>query len=391
MRQKDQTVSKTQNVSKTHKTSRTQKPSRTQNKKKQNKLKRVNAWAVIVITFTFVAITGFLTWMQMQKYEEGILSVYATQQDGYVQLVLDQINLKDNRQNKEMIEEILQTLDTSSNRYWTLSEQNSIIFVKDVLETNRYKGLTTESYYKTYSADAFIQQLKVNHVSHAQIEMNDTRYVASGVIFEYNGNEYYLCLLTNADTVLDQNEYLNAKISLMLLAVLVFAFFVIGCMVLAVLAEKWYQKYDATERENRNLVDKIEKINHEMSKDLVMHPNYSAFHINALKKILEKMEQKDVWPLEMLLIHCPDGEKRKHFFAQAQIRLNDHTIRVILDDRFLLLLTMKKEETSDETSRKEIKRMGGKLVARAYIKKKPTQYLSTIFAKMYKEVQASGQ
>lgn len=44
---------------------------------------------------------------QMKRMEQGVLDVCATQQDAYVQLVLDQINLKQNRNNEEIIVNIL--------------------------------------------------------------------------------------------------------------------------------------------------------------------------------------------------------------------------------------------------------------------------------------------
>ena len=39
-----------------------------------------------------------------------------------------------------MIEKVLSSLDASSNKYWTLSENQELLFVKDVTETNKYKG-----------------------------------------------------------------------------------------------------------------------------------------------------------------------------------------------------------------------------------------------------------
>lgn len=355
-------------------------------KQKRKKLRRVNAWVVMILSLLAVAVVGFLAWTQLNVYEEGVLGVYANQQDGYVQLVLDQINLKENRESQEMIEDILQTLDASSSHYWTLSEQNSIIFVKDVLETNRYKGLTTESYYATNTAEAFIASLKDNKVTHARIEMDGKRYVASGVRFVYNGNNYNLCLLTGAETILDQNEYLSAKINLSLLVIIALSLFVIGAMALTILAEKWYRKYATSERENAALMSKVEKLNVEMAKDLLVHPQYAAFHVNALERLLEKLEIKPIWPLDMLFIRCPEGEERAKFFSAAQLAFNERTIRVILDDTYILLLELISEEVDDQTKRRKIADLGGTLVSRRYLQKKPMKYLTEVFANMYKEV-----
>ena len=55
---------------------------------------------ILIITTICVVIAaaacGWLSYIQINRYEKGILEVCATQQDSYVQLVLDQINLKEN-------------------------------------------------------------------------------------------------------------------------------------------------------------------------------------------------------------------------------------------------------------------------------------------------------
>lgn len=360
-------------------------------KKRKKSDGHVNAWLVLAVVLAFVVAVGILAKMQLDKYENGILEIYATQQDGYVQLVLDQINLQDDRAEEEIIQDILETLDTSNNRYWTLSEQDSIIFVKDVLETNRYKGFTTETYYASKSADAFIQKLSENKVTHAKIEMNDKVYVASGTKFSYNGGEYHLCLLTGRDSILDQNEYLSAKICLFLLGILVLAFLVIGGMILVILAEKWYRRYMSTERENRELVATVEKLNSELTKDMLFHPQYTAFHAKALPLLFQKMEEKDVWPLHMLLVRCPEGARRRMFFEEAQLLLDKRTIRVILNHEYLLLLCLRCEEMTSEERREQITQMGAQLAGWRLLEERPEEYLEAVFARLYKEVTGDGK
>ena len=77
------------------------------------------------------ALGGLITYILIGRYEKGIIEVCATQQDAYVQLVLDQINLKDNRDDEEIINDILKTMDSSSNKYWAFSKNQSMLFVKD--------------------------------------------------------------------------------------------------------------------------------------------------------------------------------------------------------------------------------------------------------------------
>lgn len=358
---------------------------------KKRQLKRVNAWAVIVVVLLFSLLMGYLGWQQLYRYEQGILSVYAKQQDGYVQLVLDQINLQKNREDEEIVTNILGTLDTSNSHYWTLSEKNSLIFVKDVLETNRYKGFTTETYYASESANKFLQGLQENRVTHGTIQINAKNYVASGVKFSYNGKEYHMCLLTGADSILDQNDYLSAKITLSLIAMLILAFMVIGGIIIAMLAEKWYRRYEHMGIENRELAATVEQLNHELTKDSMYHTQYMAFRAEALPRLLSKMEEKDVWPLEILLVKCPEGRHRRFFFAEAQVLFDEKTVRVILDDTYLLLLSMQYVGEREESRGRLMRQMEGELVGRKVISEKPKKYLERVFAEFFKEVTADGR
>lgn len=106
-----------------------------------NKKAGMKRHPILIITTICVvaaaALGGLITYILIGRYEKGIIEVCATQQDAYVQLVLDQINLKDNRDDEEIINDILKTMDSSSNKYWAFSKNQSMLFVKDVLETNR--------------------------------------------------------------------------------------------------------------------------------------------------------------------------------------------------------------------------------------------------------------
>ena len=68
---------------------------------------RLGKHPVLIITTICVicvaVIAGFTAHIELQRYEDGILDVCATQQDAYVQLVLDKINLKDNRNDEKNI------------------------------------------------------------------------------------------------------------------------------------------------------------------------------------------------------------------------------------------------------------------------------------------------
>ncbi len=354
-------------------------------KKGRKKIKRVNAWMVITTVLLLVIVIAFLSWTQLKRYERGILSVYARQQDGYVQLVLDQINLQENRDSEEIIENILGTLDTSDSHYWTLSEKNSLIFVKDVLETNRFKGFTTETYYQSESADAFLKNLQENRVTHGFIEINSRGYVASGVNYTYNGKSYRMCLLTGEASILDQNDYLNAKICLTLLVVTGFFIIIIGGIFLVIQAEHWYKRYDEADKECRSLAKTVEELNRELTQKMMYDSEYMAFKAKVLPNLLRKMEQKNIWPLEMTVVKVPEGYKRRFFFAEAQILFSEKTIRVVLDDIYVLLLDMQHLGMVASERKKQISKMDGEMVYRELLETKPEESLEEIFVKLYKE------
>ena len=186
------------------------------NKKRVKKNKKPKNVLVITTIYVicFSVIAGAFAYTRINKYEEGVLEVCATQQDAYVQLVLDQINLKNNRDDEQIINDILGTMNSSSNKYWTFSKNQSILFVKDVLETNRYKGVTTATYYESESATEFLNNLQNNRVTHDFIEIDENSYVASGVTFEYKNQSYKLCLLTGRNAIMDNNSYMQIKIQM---------------------------------------------------------------------------------------------------------------------------------------------------------------------------------
>jgi len=124
--------------------------------------------------FTFIALViaclaAVYAWVLINNYEKGVAEIYAQEQDGYVQLVLDQINLQPENTDEEIIRNILGTLDSSSNRYWTLSHDETIVFVKDVLETSRYKSFSADTYYNTVSSREFVAGLQNDQVKYASL------------------------------------------------------------------------------------------------------------------------------------------------------------------------------------------------------------------------------
>lgn len=305
-----------------------------QNSRQRPPKRRVNTWVVTVLSLALVVAVGTLAWRQLSSYEEGVLDVYASQQDGYVQLVLDQINLNRDRSDEEIINDILGTLDASSTRYWTFSRQDSLIFVRDVLETNRYKGFTETTYFYSESARSFLERLETDRVLHDTIRIEEVPYVASGVEFTYNGEEYKICLLTNAETVLDHNAYLNAKINLMVLSFVLLGIVVISMISLALMAERSRKQLWSQADDNVVLRKKIEALDEKVKWGDLYDPECTAFKSGAIPVILRKLERRRAWPLS---IYRYRTLRPAHEVLETEAPKGSHLLRVLGGEHELLL------------------------------------------------------
>lgn len=312
-----------------------------QRKTKPKKEKRHILTLTWVITF-FALICTFLSGLyyhyQLQNYENGVLEVYAVQQDNYVQLVLDQINLVKDRKDAEIIKSILGTMDGSSNKYWTLSKNDALIFVRDVTETNKYHGYTENTYYISDSAQIFINNLTVNRVVHQMVYIGARKYIASGVKFQYNDSSYQICLLTNPDTILDHNAYLSARINLSIMMGLVLAIFLIMSLTLGLWMEKLNKSQFRIENENIMLRRTIEKLNISLSRQEMYDTRTAVFHSNMLALFIGKLREKKVLPIVLTRFTFDTAEARAVFLAGSQMVLGKNYLRFWTQDNALLVI-----------------------------------------------------
>ena len=74
-----------------------------------------------------------------------------------------------------------------------------------------------------------------------------------------------------------------------------------------------------------------------------------------------------------------------------QIKFNEKTVRVIIDDTYILLLNLRAGQISEEDRKAQVAALGAGYVTREYLTEKPEQYLEAVFANMCKEVLKHGQ
>ncbi len=304
----------------------------------KNKKPKNNTPLVVGGTGLFVIILAVFFWLQLANYEKGILDVYATQQDAYVQLVLDQINLKENRNDEEIINDILASLDASTNKYWTFSKAQSLLFVKDVLETNKYKELTTESYYTSDSSRDFLESLILNKVTHADVVVADKDYVASGVEFEYSGNNYRLMLLTNKAVLLDNNIFLGSKVLLCTVSGLILITAFLLCTVAAVkinrLREKNFEELAELDRMNTTVSELNEALREKRSRDT----KQKLWSEDMFAPVLNRISARRILPASVALVKCSSADAKHDFLAGAGITLDTSVMRFEHNENDLLLL-----------------------------------------------------
>ena len=289
------------------------------------------------MAYFFVALCVFYAAYQIRTYERGILEIYANQQDAYVQLVLDQINLNKAKGSEKAIMDIIDTLDSSSSKYWTLSQEQTLVFVKDVTETNKYKGFTLDTYYISKSAKEFIDSLTVNRVIHSMIEMGERKYIASGVVFAFGGSEYQICLLTNPDAVLEQNVYLSARVNLSLMIGVVLSGFLLIVLTMARMVTRTRKELREEQETNRRLSLLIEDFNEQFALGDVYDVRKSLFCMDYFGMFYEKIRERDIRPVTFLLLKY-ESEEAKAFFLQDSVLLLEKRIMRFKDDAKGVLL-----------------------------------------------------
>ena len=298
----------------------------------------------VVFSCVFAALSFFLFSYEMKQFEKGILDVVASSQDGYVRLVTDQISLKENREDEEIVNNILSTLDASNNRYWTFSKGDTLIFVKDVMETEKYKKFTASTYYQSISSQQFYDELKQNKVVHEVIEINNHNYIASGTVFSYNGTDYKLALLSNEDAILENNTYLKGKIeSCIAYYGTVLVLLLVSCLI------AWqYDRIKSAQLNDKNeikdLNQKVVALNRQLFKEESQKTR--IWNINELPSFVSAFADKGIEEGMTAEVVFHDADSKAEFMKEQLDLLPEDMICFDRDDRSLVLLVI--YETEEE-------------------------------------------
>ena len=293
---------------------------------------------VALIMPCIVLIGYFFSAFQIRRIENGILDVCATQQDAYVDLVLAQIDLRENRDNEEIINDILSTLDSSANKYWIFSEGQTMLFVKDVLETNKYKGVTAATYYAENGASQFLEGLQMNRVTHDTIQVDGRDYIASGVNFEYRGTTYSLCLLTNRTVLLDNNHFLGAKSELWVILFTALGLLLVLPMWLAIELNSQQKELNRVQKQIEVLNQNLEAANQRLSHQDLFDAQNNLWAEAALPSFADRLAKRGEKRVAFARISGTDQEARQHFLSLAQRFLDRRILRFAAGDTGVILL-----------------------------------------------------
>lgn len=300
--------------------------------------RRFNYFMITLVVIFFAIVSDVFVVIQLKNYETRFLELYGSEQDGYVSVILGQINRLGENATEDDITEIISSLDATASRYWTLSKGDSILFVKSVTETNRYKGFTDGTYYATETASEFMNSLAINQVDHKIIYLDNDRFIASGMIFNWQGDRYRVCLLTYDRVILEDNILLECKNSIIIILSMVLALLVILSMVMS---RKIRRQEDHIDKQEEHVVwqnQQIALLDEQLKREYAFSASKHVFKNTVLDEFLETLDQKNVYPLHFAVFETESLEARDEFFEHMQVVLDNHVLRFSMDERLVVLI-----------------------------------------------------
>lgn len=317
---------------------------------KKNRIFKKVSIAMIIFSIVLSGVVLF----QLKMYNNSILEIYARQQDQYIKLVLDQINIRESESDvdEKSIKEILGSIDKSEKEYWTLSKNDSIVFVKDVTETDQYRGFSTASYYVSESGKKFLNSLEKNKVHHDFIIQSGKSYIASGTLFEINGTEYKICLLTNQKFVLSNNDFMQAQIIIVISVASMLLMLLVITMIMSGRNDKKQIEIDGLKEQLRTKNISIENIENELRMLNEYDVKNTVFKEKTVDNFMEKLETKDISFIRFETIVFKEKKAYDKFLQRAQWVVGKKALRFEIsgiNDKYAVMLVF------IDHSREEIK------------------------------------
>ena len=298
--------------------------------------RRLPTPAVAVISVAIAIAAAAFSWWQLSNYENNLLEIFAKQQDQYVKLAVDQIDREDDRADEEIVDKVLGSISGSSSQYWTLSKKNSLVFVKDVTDSSRYRGFSSKTYYRTQSASDFISGLASGRVDHAIIEIDGRDFIASGSKFSYNGHTYRLCLLTGKHVVIDQNAYLAARVNLGVTIGAVLVIFVGACIGMSLRNDAMARRLRAAEADAVELRRTVEDLNAQVMGRKTFDTTRSVFSLAEAPTFFDRLRAAGRFPVTFVSARFDTPDALDGFLLRARGVLDASVVRFAEGSALLL-------------------------------------------------------
>lgn len=317
----------------------------------QSAMKRKNPvkTAVAAAAACMLVLLGFLG--LMKRYEDGILDINARQQDGYVKLVYDQIQLQKDASSDEIVSDILSSLNASSSRYWAFSDDGSIVFVKNVLETGNYQYVSMERYFEDHGSSDYLSTLHEGVVSHQILGFDDGRYVASGIRFSCSGKNYSLVLLTSVDSILENNAFLEAKTelyALIIIALIVLYLYIVGT---AIAYNRVYDRAEASAADEKQLRLQIASDHEAAIRKDALDPRRNIFSISSLRHALDRLSSREeAFPLSLLVFYYGSEAERNRFLSDLYKVIDQKDILFDDPDNKMLVMSAMRTDAGTDAS-----------------------------------------
>ncbi|MCI8300611.1 MAG: hypothetical protein HFI69_09705 [Lachnospiraceae bacterium] len=300
--------------------------------------RRLNFFLITVFVMFFSIAADVFVVCQLENYETRFLELYGAEQDGYVNIILAQINALGDQATEQDITDIISSLDGSASRYWTLSKGDSILFVKSVTETNRYKGFAEGTYYASETASEFMNSLGSNQAGHKIIYLDRDRFIASGMVFDWQDEQYRVCLLTYDKVILEDNILLECKNAIIIVLSMVLALLVILSMVMS--RRLGRQERQLAEQEKHVVWQnkQLALLDEQLKREYAFSASKNVFKPVVLEEFLAKLDEKNVSPLHFALFKASSVKARDQFFEHMQLVLDNRVLRFSMDDQYALLI-----------------------------------------------------
>lgn len=222
--------------------------------------KNNNRSITLTVLFSVIMMIAFVTYSiyQLSDYEKGMTEIFAEEQDGYVALVAEEA--RRGSPVLESAEKAVGILDSSNKQYWTMDNKDTILYIKNVTESNAYRDVEPEKYYHSKSARKFLKSISDTYITHSTIEIDGKKYIASGTLVKTPKQSIRLILLSDYKILFSNNDYLSKKIYLQISIMVVASVFIVTLIFMAILIRNAKNRQDAAEKESIELRKKIEEI-----------------------------------------------------------------------------------------------------------------------------------